>query len=267
MPPLINAEALARTYNHPSKDPWEAVQLYREVTKKPADWGSQRVASAINSDPSTEFEGISRGEIRAWVDNDSMPDAVRGVETARDLGWDDTEWTETVRALATLVIGIYACGSITQRNYSPSWSPVTTDSNRIITDALTQAGVGFHHVTRENPGQGDEIRPNSHATRLGRALTVAGAPIGNKNVESVAQLPSWIVDAPRELKRTLALLFARERASQREGKATLVIQADRPVRYFEDVAQLIEGVTGETVTATDHGVTISADAARALDVN
>lgn len=266
MPPLVDAETLARTYNHPSKDPWEAVQLYREVTKKPADWGSQRVASAINSDPSTEFEGISRGEIRAWVDNDSMPDAVRGIETARDLGWDDTEWTKTVQALATLVIGIYACGSITQRNYSPSWSPATTDTNTVITDALTQVGVGFHQVTRNNPGQADEIRPNSHATRLGRALTVAGTPIGNKNADGVAQLPAWIVDAPQKLKRTFALLFARERGSRREGKATLVIQADRPVRYFNDVAQLIHDVTGETATVTEYGVTISAAAVRALSV-
>jgi len=121
--PLVDADALAQTYAHPSKDPVEAVELYREATAKPENWGSQRVASAINSDQSNEFEGISRSEVRAWVDGDSKPDAARAVDVERDLGWMADEWTDTVRALAELVIGVYAFGSINKRDYSPSWSP------------------------------------------------------------------------------------------------------------------------------------------------
>lgn len=264
MPLLVDAKSLAQTYDHPSKDPWTAVELYREAAAKPDDWGSQRVSSAINSDQSNEFEGISRSEVRAWVDNGSMPDAARAIETTRNLGWNAEEWTDTVQALAKLVIGIYTFGSIIRRNYSPSWSPDDDISETVIKDALTQVGVGFQEITRVERRQGDEIRPKSHATQLGRALVVAGAPVGNKNSRSVGKLPEWVKSAPRELKRDLALLFARGRGSQRHGKATLAIQVDRPLRYFEDVAQLIEDVTDEKVTASEHGVTISAGAVRKL---
>jgi len=176
--PLVDADALARTYDHPSKDPVTAVELYREATAKPENWGSQRVASAINSDQSNEFEGISRGEVRAWVDGDSKPDAARAVDVARDRGWLSDEWTDTVRALAQLVIGVYAFGSIVEQNYSPSWSPDDDASEAAIEGALATVGVDAQHVERDDPAQGDEIRPAQDATRLGRALVVAGAPDG-----------------------------------------------------------------------------------------
>lgn len=54
-----------------------------------------------------------------------MPDAARAVETARDLGWDADEWTETTEALAELVIGVFAFGSIIEENFVPSWIPTT----------------------------------------------------------------------------------------------------------------------------------------------
>lgn len=261
--PLVDLKALARTYNHPSKDAWTAVQLYREATKRPDDWGSQRVASAINSS-NNEFDGIARSEIRAWVDGDGMPDAARAVETARDLGWDADGWTDTTEALATLVIGVYTFGSIIERNYAASWSPDDEVSEQVIEQALETVGVGFQHVDRDDPGQGDEIRPAEHATRLGRALVVAGAPTGDKNADSVTGLPGWVDDAPIVVKLDLALLFVRGRATSYPGKATRRVQADRARSYFEDVARLIEDVTGETATASDLSVTISADAVREL---
>jgi len=52
--------------------------------------------------------------------------------------------------------------------------------------------------------------------------------------------------------------------SVRPNRATLAIQANRSRQYFEDVRELLEDVTGESVTASDAGVTISADAVRAL---
>jgi len=261
---LLDSKALARTYDHPSKDPWGAVELYREATKKPENWGSTRVASAINSDLSNEFEGISRSEVRAWVDDDGMPDAVHAVETARDLGWDADGWTETTEALAKLVVGVYAFGSVRTEGYVPSWSPDDQESGADIENALTRAGVGYHHVERENGDQGDEIRPGQHASRLGRALIVAGAPVGDKNADSVHGLPEWVDDAPWTLKRELALILVRGRSVAHTDKATRQVLTDRGPRYFEDVAQLVEDVTGERVTATESGVTISADAVREL---
>jgi len=262
--PIVDAEVLARTYDHPSKDPVAAVELYREATAKPENWGSQRVASAINSDRSNEFEGISRSEVRAWVDDDSKPDAAHAVDEARDLGWTADEWTDTVWALAELVIGVYAFGSINKRDYSPSWSPDNVANERAIEDALDCVGVDSRHVVRDYEAQGDEIKPARHGSQLGRALFVAGAPVGDKNANSVQGLPDWVDDAPRVVQMDLALLFVRGRGSQRRDKATRQIQADRPPQYFSDVAQLIETVTGEAATASDAGVTVSANAVREL---
>ncbi len=77
-------------------------------------------------------------------------------------------------------------------------------------------------------------------------------------------MPEWVADAPKVVQMELAVLFVRGRGSRRRGKATLAVQSDRGRRYFEDVAALIEDVTGETATASEAGVTISADAVREL---
>ncbi len=89
-------------------------------------------------------------------------------------------------------------------------------------------------------------------------------PVGDKTSDSVRGLPDWIDDAPRVVQLDLVLLIVRGRGSRRRGKATRQIQANRPRQYFDDVAQLIEKVTGETATVSDAGVTISADAVREL---
>lgn len=266
MTQLVDPVALVQTYDHPSKDPWTAVELYREATKRPNNWGSQRVASAINSDQSNDFEGVARGEVRAWVDGDSKPDAARAIDVAKDLGWDAGEWTDTTRALAELVIGIYAFGSIIKESYVPSWSPDDSDSEAAIESALTWVGVGYQHVERDSDAQGNEIKPGSHASHLGRALVVAGAPVGDKHAGSVRGLPDWVNSAPTVVKVNIALLFVRGRSVEQEGKATRQIQTDRGPRYFKDMARLITDVTGQAVTASETGVTISADAVRELGV-
>lgn len=66
------------------------------------------------------------------------------------------------------------------------------------------------------------------------------------------------------MRASFAELLVAERGSERAGKTTLAIQANRSRQYFEDVRALLEDVTGESVTASDAGVTISADAVRAL---
>jgi len=42
------------------------------------------------------------------------------------------------------------------------------------------------------------------------------------------------------------------------------IQEERQLAYFKGLRDLLADVTGESVTASDHGVTISADAGREL---
>ena len=258
----ITPHTLARTYDHPSKDPWEAVQLYELAMTYPDNWGAQRVATAINTDPDTPFRGVTRSEIRTWVDDDGMPDAARAVATARAHGWMASEWTPTTRALARLTVGNYACGSITTKTYAPSWSPDDPDTEAQLTAALTQVGCGYRHISRTARAQGDEYRPARHGTHLGRALVVAGVPIGDKNAATVTGLPAWVADAPAPLRTTLAQLIVRERSVTQHGKATRRIQTDRDQQYCADVAALLAAVSGEQVTASATGVTISAAAAR-----
>lgn len=262
---LLPPNDLARTYNPPTdRDPWEHVQLYRQSQRYPDDWGAQRVASAINGDNDQPWEGLSRGGLRVWVDGDGMPDAARAVKVARQNGWLADEWTPTVRAFAKLVAGVFACGSIERTAWVPGWSPDSAIGREPIEDALTRVGVGARYVAREADRQGDEIRPRQHRSVLGRALYAAGAPVGDKNKESVTRLPKWLSTAPPAVRAAFAELLVRERGSKRSGKATLQIQAARPRPYFEDVRKLVEDVTGESVTASDAGVTISAEAVRAL---
>jgi len=245
-------------------DPWEHVQLFRQSQRYPDDWGAARVASAINNDDDQPFEGLSRSNIRAWVEDDGKPDAARAVDVAEQLGWFATEWTPVTRALADLVAGIYACGSIDRRGWRPGWAADSAVGRSTIESALDTVGVGSRYVAREDDSQGNEIRPREYPSILGRSLHVSGAPVGDKNADSVVGLPRWLDTAPPSVRASFAELLVRERAIAYPHKATRRLQGARAPQYFKDIRELLEDVTGETVTASETGVTISADAVRAL---
>lgn len=253
--PLLTERALAHTYSPaPGVDAYERVELYRESQRYPSDWGSQRVATRLD---------VSRSEIRAWVDGDGMPDAARAIEIAGKNGWLDNEWSSAVRAIAMLVAGVIACGSISQKTYAPSWSPANQITRDVVETALVDAGVGHQFVPRED-GQADEVRPLDHGSILGRALVGAGAPVGDKTAETVTGLPEWIDAAPPSVRASFVELLVRERGAVHEDKATRQINTNRSPQYFREIAALIEDVTGESATSSDNAVTISADAVRAL---
>ena len=252
--PILEPERLARTYQYPSKDPWDAVQLYREATKFPDNWGSQRVPTRL---------GVSRGEIRAWVDGDGMPDAARAIEFGEANGWFDDEWSPSTKALARLTAITLACGSIVQENYRPSWGP----NDPVVVDQLERdldaVGVGVKHVRRDG-SKPDEVLPAKKASPLRRALHVLGCPLGFKNVDSARALPTFLDDAPAPVRMGWVELYVRERSTILDGKSTRTIQANRGRDYLDGIAALVEDVTGESATSSDRGVTISADAVRAL---
>ena len=262
----ITPKALAQTYAHPSKDPWDAVRLYRIAMTYPDNWGAQRVATAINNDSENEFTGIGRSELRAWIDGDGMPDAVRAIDHAETHGWTADEWTPVTRTLAHLVIGTYVCGSISTETYVPSWSPETAVSEQLLTTALTDVGCEWTQLTRTTTQQGDECRPTTHGSQLGRALVVAGAPRGDKTATTVTGLPGWLETAPASLKRSLAQFIVRERGIQYQTKETRQIQTARSQEYFTELAGFLADVTGEPVTASTNGVTVSAAAVRQLEL-
>jgi len=267
--PLLSSEELALTYNPSTeRNGWNQVLLYRQTQRYPDDWGGARVASAINADDEQPFENISRSNIRAWVEDGGMPDAARAVKAADDLGWLAEDWTLTTQALAQLVAGVFGCGTIDRTGWVPGWSPSNDRTAEIIDASLEQVGVGVKHIERELKTDGerraDELRPLRHASILGRALAVSGAPVGDKTSATVTRLPDWLDSAPPSVRASFAEVLVTERGSERGNKATLAIQSNRSRQYFEDVRELLEDVTGERVTASDAGVTISADAVRAL---
>jgi len=260
---LLSSENLARTYSPPTdRNGWQQVQLYQQTQRYPDDWGGQRVASAINVDDDQPFNNLSRGNVRAWIEGEGLPDAARAVEVADQLGWLVEEWTPTTRALAQLVAGVFACGSINREAWVPGWAVETKRSE--IEFALEAVGVGSRWVDRDGDSQANELRPAKHKSILGRALVVAGAPVGNKTADTVRGLPDWLDDAPPSVRASFGEMLVAERGASRPNKATLAIQADRSRQYFDDIRDLIEDVTGEPVTASDAGVTVSADAVRAL---
>jgi len=261
--PLLQPPELARTYRAPTgRDGWDQVVLYRQTQRYHDEWGGARVASAINSDDELEFDHLTRANIRSWVEDGGKPDAAHAVEIAEDLGWMADEWTPVSRAFAQLVGGTFACGSINREGWAPSWAVTHTRAD--IETALDVVGVGHRWVRRQTDSQSDELRPAKHGSVLGRALVAAGAPIGGKTAETVGGLPEWIDEAPPSVRASFAEILVAERGIEREQKATLAIQSNRSRQYFEDVRELLEDVTGERVTASDAGVTISADAVRAL---
>lgn len=265
--PLVSPQSLARTYSpSPGVDAWEHLQLYRQTERYDKDWGSQRVATAITRDDELDFGTVTRSQIRVWVDEDGKPDAARGLDIAEEHGWLADDWTPTARAFAALVIGIHACGSIGVGGWRPSWTPGGELTRAQLADALEQVGVGVRTVPRSGDPRPDELRARGHGSVLGRALAAAGAPTGTKTEESVAGLPDWLETAPPTVRAAAAELLVRERGAKHPEGETRRIGTERPLEFFEDVAALIADVTGEPVTASETGVTISADAVRKLGV-
>ncbi|PCR88678.1 hypothetical protein [Natrinema ejinorense] len=255
--PLVSERALARTYNHPSySDPADAVDDYRRVlayaSRHPSQ-GSSAIASALD---------LPRGRIRPWLDG-GAPDAVNAIDTAREHGWlqaefDDPEFT----GLNTLVANVFSGGSIADEYYRPSFVLNHRGEDSHVIDALELARVDYE-VIDDRDGRGDEARPTEDSTVLGRVLAVLGAPVGAKSNQRLS-LPSYLEEAPDDVREQFAYAYLENRAIEHEGKATLTVREDRNRTYLEDLAALIDDVAGGGVEFRERDIVVSADAARQL---
>lgn len=251
---VADERGIARTYSHPSvADPYDVVDQYRRAMRYGSDAGSTRVAREL---------GVPRSRVRPWLDG-ATPDAVRAIETASEFGWLADEWTATTEALARLVAGVFACGSIQTTAMRPSWTPATATGRSRLETALDAVGVG---VTLEDDDRTPELWPETHPSLLGRTLVASGAPIGSKTPSSVTALPRWVHEAPRPIRVGFAQLLVSERGIEYADKQTRRIQSSRSPSYFREVAALVRSVSGEAASYSDSGVTISADAVRALEL-
>lgn len=176
------------------------------------------------------------------------------MDTARDHGWLDAEWTETVDALADLVIGLHAGGGVNE-SFGPSWR-CDGEFKQEIRTALKTVDVG---VQEHASGM---LAPADHGAALGR-IVVAGAP------QSIGQnrdrLPDWVFLADADRRETWLRTLIWERGSQfKDRSPTRNLDHDRPQAFFVDVAVLIEAVTGVEAHLHDGRVMVPADAVREL---
>lgn len=251
------AQALARTYSDREyPDPWEKVLDYRGVQAYAAEHskhGRTRVGKALNLPPS---------RVRGWL-NGGMPDPVRGIQTAIDYGWlDPTPDSDTTAALVELFAHVLAGGSITAKTFVPA---VATGSRVDRGDVRTAfARVGVDTIVRhgDTDGRATEVLPAANASVLGRCLVAMGAPAGEKVYADA--FPPVVWDVPKAVRVSFARIYVAHRATMFADKRTMAVQEERSLAYLEGLCEFLADVTGESVTVSNHSVTISADAAREL---
>ncbi len=198
---------------------------------------------------------IPTSRAKGW-DNGSKPKMVPAVEHLQRLGWFNDEWTETVQAVAKLVLGIHASGSL-KNSYIPYWRP--GEAENLYRSALDVAGVRVDKA-------GSKLKPAVKAGPIGRALWVAGAPRGDD--DNRRGLPLWLARAPQDVIEDCARMMVVARSTQNRPETDMrMIGADlnRQPSWFRDVAALLELATGHSTPPWEGGgMTIPADAVRAL---
>ncbi|WP_435099833.1 hypothetical protein [Halorubrum sp. N11] len=252
------AVPLARTYDHPSyEDPYDAVQDYNRVVEAAAknpNKGSAALSKVVE---------LPRSRIRAWVDDDGMPDPARGVMLAQRHGWTepDAEMTETLAALAGHLLG---GGSISTETYVPSVAAGRRVSLDEIETAFREVGVRPTRRHEAVDSRATEVHPATHGSVLGRTLAAWGCPVGGRS--TVETLPA-IVEYTGEASQVAFLdAYVRHRAVNYPNKATSRLHGQQPLAFHQAIADLITTVTAEHASAGENGVTVSADAMRALDL-
>lgn len=252
------AVALARTYNHPSyDDPYEAVEDYNRVIEAAAEnpnKGSAALSKVVE---------LPRSRIRAWVDNDGMPDAARGVMLAQRHGWIEPD-AEMSEALATLAGHLLGGGSISTRNYVPSVAAGRRVSPDDIEGAFRDVGVRPIRRHEDLESRATEVLPATHGSVLGRTLAAWGCPVGGR--ATVTTLPTIVDHAGKASQAAFLDSYVRHRAVNYPNKATSRLHGKQPLAFHQAIADLIREATGEHATAGDSGVTVSADAMRALNL-
>lgn len=251
------AKALARTYSdRVYLDPWEKVLDYQRVLKYAAEHpnaGRTRVGNALELPP---------GRVRGWL-NETVPDPVRGINTATEYGWIDPDLHgETAAALVELLAHVLAGGTIPEQRFEVAVSEGRRVGVEEIRAAFERVGVETRIRHRGVHSRATEVVSTTDTSVLGRCLVTMGAPRGNKT--TIERLPAAVWAVPIDVRREFARIYIAHRATTWESKATLRIQEQRPRSYLDDLRRLLAELTGESVTAGDLAVTVSADAVRKL---
>jgi len=239
--PLTTRDSLAGTYTN-QENPLKRLEQYRRFQAADGYW----------TNIAREHD-ISMSRAERWH-NGSKPAVAAAVGVAEENGWFADKWTDTVEALATLVVGIHAGGSI-GATYGPQWQGTSAFADR-IREALETVGTG----ARIRQGS---IVPARHGSALGRLLVTAGAPRAGQEIRG--RLPDWLFLVSPERREDWLRMFVSGRGSQfKERSPSRHIRIDRPQSYFTDISVLIETVTGIDAPVHNERVSVPADVIREL---
>jgi len=159
---------------------------------------------------------------------------------------------------------VYSSGTISSHNYHPSFT--LADGDSMVTNTLELMDIGYRDIERPGENRDPAVGPAEDAAVLGRVLSVLGVPVGRKTEIDDLSLPWYLEDAPASVRKRFVDIYCQNRAQPKPDNAGLTIIEERSQSYREELAALIESVSGERVNVTDNGVMISADAARALGI-
>lgn len=245
------AVALAGTYSPAgASSGWERVAEYhrvRDYTAAHPEQGSSAVANALD---------LPRGRMRSWVDGDGRPDPVRAIEVAEQHDWLTQNWDRPVaHGLNVLVAWVFSGGSISTESYRPYFTVQDTLSGGILDTAFTHVGVSYRIERTESEIRGTQATPSEYATVLGRTLVAWGAPTGVKHRERPLSLPSYLWDAPEDVRLDFARTYLLNRGVARQDNTALPIQfrEERPPEYRSEVLALFKRLVDDPDAVTQMG--------------
>jgi len=256
---LPKPKALAATYNPPGySDPWQCVEDYQRVLAHHADHpdqGSSAVASRLD---------LPRGRIRPWL-NDTVPDVVRGIQIAEANGWlADQTTPETECATVKLAAWALSGGSLSLGDDGAHVYFSLDHDDGEFAEIAAAAGIDYTIVHEDSNKRATEARPTTDGSVFARVLASMGVPKSSEK-QSIVDLPNFLNDVDDELKTAFAKIVVANRGAEHNGKATVTIRVKRTEAFLESLTDLLSSVSGERVTKSGKTVTVSADAARALD--
>ncbi|WP_159900760.1 hypothetical protein [Salinirussus salinus] len=237
------SKALAHTYGG-EYDSWERVEEYNdylEYSSRHPNKGSTALAGALE---------LPRSRIRPWM-NGSIPDPVRGIQTAASHGWLDLEWEgNMLRGLTIALSWMFSGGSINQ-----SWVPAFAVERRtrwLAEDVLDQLGVGYTVRHADTEERATELIPAADASVLGRVLVALGAPQGPKADDQLS-LPLWLLDAPEPVRLTFAQTYITNRGTTRDDRPQqpVAFREERTAGYRRALRRLFESLVEEQAVSGD----------------
>jgi len=254
-------ERVARTYRVQGRaDAFEAVTEYQRVLHKASEHPNKGSAAL-----STLLE-LPRGRIRGWVDGDSRPDPVRGIEIADSRGWfvdRDDVGSARGQGLAALVGWVLAGGSVSDATYQPLFICDREGVVESLRERAAQLDIELRELERGTTDAGTsrapEFRVRKNGTVFGRVLAAAGAPVGGEYVG----VPEWIDGGPDPVKAAFTESYLLNRATLR-GEPQNVLGwhvESRPRSVVTDITSCIVDLVGgdATVGASGDDYTVTLD--------